>query len=203
MRAIAAILLALSLAAWSSPAHAVTVSKTYSYFTVSGSTLAEIDAEFTRRGPVVAGSSHGHPGATRLEFNTRVGYREQGGRCRVVSAQVDVDAEIILPRWRPDRSASQETRVTWSVLSADIKRHEESHVMIARNHAREMKEEILDLGWFRGCAQAERKVREVTERHLEAHERAQERFDRVEGINFERRLERLLRYRRDGGEAER
>ena len=38
-------------------------------------------------------------------------------------------------------------------------------------------------------------ARQVTQKILAKHDRAQVEFDRVEGINFERRIIRLLRYR--------
>ena len=136
-----------------------------------------------------------------MEFTTRVGYGERNGRCGVVEARVNVKAEMILPRWNRRSRADGDTRLVWDTLAADIKRHEESHVVIARNHAREIEEAVKEVRNQRSCAIAQEKVKEATARILAKHDREQERFDRIENINFESRLLRLLRYRIERMEA--
>lgn len=177
------------------------MAKTYSYFTVGGVTVEEIEKELKRRGPQVKSTGLRHPGATRMEFTTRVGYGERNGRCGVVSASVTVKADMILPRWNRRKSASPDTRLIWDTLSADIKRHEESHVVIARNHARELEETLMGVQRQRGCDAAQEKVKEITARILARHDAEQDRFDRIEGRNFESRLLRLLQYRIERIEA--
>lgn len=183
------------------PAQAASISKTYSYFTIGGSTLEEIEEELKKRGPQVKSTGSRHPGATRMEFTTRVGYGEKNGRCSVVDANVSVKANMILPRWGRRGRSDDDTRLIWDTLARDIKRHEESHVVIAKNHAREMEEALKYIRNERSCAIAAEKVKKVSERVLADHDRAQDRFDKVEGINFEHRLLRLLRYRLEQIEA--
>lgn len=182
-------------------AGAASVAKVYSYFSIGGTTLQEIEAELKRRGPQLNNAGARHPGATRMEFTTRVTYGEQNGRCGVVNADVSVKATVILPRWTRPKRSDQETRLIWDTLSADIKRHEEAHVTIARNHAREMEQALRQIRNQRGCAAAQTKVNDTTARVLAAHDREQERFDRVESIGFERRINSLLRYRIERLEA--
>lgn len=183
----------LALAA--SSAYGASVSRTYSYFAIGGATLEEIEDELKLRGPQVRSTGLRHPGATRMEFTTRVGYGEHDGRCSVVRATVTVKANMILPRWRARNRSDDETRLIWDTLSADIKRHEESHVVIARNHARELEDELQKIRRERSCEAAQEKVAAAQQRILAKHDRAQERFDRIESVNFESRLMRLLNYR--------
>jgi predicted secreted Zn-dependent protease len=182
-------------------ADAASLVKTYSYFTVGGTTVDEIEKELKRRGPQVKSSGLRHPGATRMGFTSKVGYAERGGRCSVVSAAVTVKADMILPRWNRRKAASSETRLIWDTLAADIKRHEESHVVIAKNHARELEEALKLVPRQRDCAKTQEKVKEVTARILAQHDREQDRFDMIEGKNFESRLMRLLQYRIERIEA--
>ena len=190
------LILAAGIALLAGPAaHAASVAKTYSYFTVGGTTVEEIEKELKRRGPQVKSTGLRHPGATRMEFTSRVGYGEKGGRCSVVSASVTVKANMILPRWNRRGAAAPDTRLIWDTLSADIKRHEESHVVIAKNHARELEEVLKGVPRQRDCAAAQARVKEVTARILAKHDREQDRFDMIEGKNFESRLMRLLQYR--------
>lgn len=177
------------------PAQGAGLSKKYSYFSIGGSNLEELEKELNRRGPKVRSTGRRHPGATQMEFNTSVTYARGDNWCRVEKATVLVKAKIILPRWRARRRADQETRIVWDTLSADIKRHEESHVIIAKNHARELEQALMGMGRARNCDLLEAKGGKLAMRVLEKHDKAQARFDRVEGINFEARMLRLLKYR--------
>ena len=190
------------LSVLAAPSEAASLSKTYSYFTIGGTTLEDIERELKVRGPKVQSTGSRHPGATRMEFSTRIGYGEKNGRCSVIQADVQVKADMILPRWNRRARADDDTRLIRDTLSADIKRHEESHVVIARNHAREMEQELKQIRGVKSCALAQKKVEETTARVLAKHDSEQERFDRIEGINFESRLMRLIRYRLERIEAQ-
>lgn len=189
------VLASLIAVAVASPVRAASVVKSYSYFNIGGRTLEELESELNKRGPQMKNTGRRHPGATQMEFTSKVGYAEQADQCSVAKANVIVKAKVILPRWRAPRRAEQDTRLIWNTLSADIKRHEESHVIIAKNHARELEDTLRELGRFKTCEAAQSRVKQVTERVLAKHDREQTRFDRIEGINFESRILRLLQYR--------
>ena len=53
----------------------------------------------------------------------------------------------------------------------------------------------IGIGRKPSCEIAATRAKAVSERVLSRHDRAQDDFDRVEGINFESRIVRLLRYR--------
>ncbi|MBS3647439.1 DUF922 domain-containing protein [Pseudaminobacter sp. 19-2017] len=182
-------------------APAATLTKSYSYFFIGGRTLDEIEAELLKRGPQVKRSGDRHPGATRMEFTTRIGYGEKNGRCRIVKANVIVKAKVILPKWRQANGVDPDVRLIWSTLESDIKRHEESHVVIAKNHARDMEQALLKMSPHKTCKQAAHEAKAITSKFLAKHDAAQSEFDRVEGINFERRLLRLLQNRLERMEA--
>lgn len=190
-------LLALAGAAQMSVAQAATVAKTYSYFSIGGATLPEIESELSRRGPHVQSTGRRHPGATTMQFKTKLGFAEDGGRCSIASATVAVRAKVTLPSWKRPRRAENSTRLIWDTLAADIRRHEERHIEIAKNAARDMEVALRGLGRFPTCKGAAAKAQDVSNRLLEKHDEAQARFDRVEGINFESRIIRLLQYRMD------
>lgn len=194
-------LTAFLIAGMTLPAAAATVNKTYSYFSIGGKTLEEIETELVRRGPHVKSTGKRHPGATQMEFTTRLAYAESDRGCNIMKATVSVRAKMILPRWRQRARADGDTRLIWDTLSSDIKRHEESHVIIAKNHARELEQALTAIGRHKTCRIAAAKAKATSERILAKHDRAQDEFDRVEGINFESRIIRLLRYRMERIEA--
>ncbi|TWG93820.1 putative secreted Zn-dependent protease [Mesorhizobium sp. J18] len=177
------------------PASGASLSRTFSYFSIGGNTLEEIEKQLDARGPHVRSTGRRHPGATQMEFTTRIGYGEGKGRCRIVSADVRVKAKVILPRWRNRKSAEQDVRLIWDTLERDIKRHEESHLSIAKNYARKMERTLQKLRSMPTCAAMAQKAQETTRRVLAEHDAAQDRFDRIESKNFESRILRLLNYR--------
>jgi predicted secreted Zn-dependent protease len=190
------ILLAASLVGLTMlPSAAESLTKTYTYFSVGGRTLDELEDQLNRRGPQVKSTGRRHPGATRMQFNTRLGYAEKNGSCRVTEADVTVNAKVILPRWRQRGKAEQDVRVIWDTLSGDIKRHEEQHVQIAQDHARQLERKLLRLGRQKNCAVAAEKAKATADKVLAEHDRAQARFDEIEAANFEKRLLKLLRQR--------
>ncbi len=186
----------VAVASLSLPAAAAGLSKTYSYFSVGGRTPEEIETDLNRKGPRV-GSTGGwrHPSATQTELTPRITYARGNRGCVISKASVNVQTKIILPRWRSRASADSGTRLYWDTLSVDIQRHEETHVMIARNHARDLELALRNIGWQRDCKVAAAKAKAVSKRIFAQHDRAQREFDRVEGMTFESRITRLLRYR--------
>lgn len=183
----------LAFAAW--PAESADISRTYTYFSIGGKTLSEIEQQLRSRGPHVQSTGQRHPGATRMEFKTRITYKEHKRRCRIADVKVTVDARVFLPRWRNRKTAGPETALVWDTLSKDIKRHEESHLGIAKRYARSIEREIGDLAPHASCETLQARAERVTQKKLEEHDAAQARFDRIESGNFEWRLMRLLNYR--------
>lgn len=189
------IAVALMVGAMGVEASAATLSRTYSYFTIGGRTLGEIEVELSTRGPQVKSTGRRHPGATQMEFTTNIRYQEKDGRCQVISANVNVKANVILPRWKQRAGSEPDVQIFWDTLSADIKRHEEGHVVVAKNHAHELEKALKAIGRQKTCDAAKAKAKEVSAKILAKHDKEQDRFDRVEGINFESRILRLLQYR--------
>ncbi len=173
----------------------VVARKSISYFDIKGRTADELDAALNQRGPLAMGSSSHHPGATKIRFGGNATYSEADGRCYISDVKVTVDTEIILPRWRDRRNADKQLSMIWDTLAADIRRHEDRHVEIARQHARQMERQILALRPAADCDTLQEKANEVTERETERHDADQARFDRIEAINFTSRMQRLLYYR--------
>ena len=84
------LLCALMLALAAQPAGAANLVKTYSYFSIGGRTLDDIENQLSKRGPAVKSTGMRHPGATQMEFTTKVGYIERDGGCAVARASVTV-----------------------------------------------------------------------------------------------------------------
>lgn len=188
------LLLMISAAAASARAETLT-NKTFSYFSVGGRTAAELDDELSKRGPKMKNTGSRHPGATRIRFGGSVTYVRRGEKCYVGDAKVTLTTNIILPRWKHRRTASKSLALIWDTLSSDIKRHEERHAEIARNHARDLERQLKALRPDKDCDRLQQKVDRVTAAAVEAHDKDQARFDRVRSHNFNERMLRLLTHR--------
>ncbi|MDE1158533.1 MAG: DUF922 domain-containing protein [Neorhizobium sp.] len=171
------------------------ISKTYSYFRIGGRTADDLDRELDKRGPETHVEGHRHPGATQIKFGGDVTYVEKGNRCSIGGVRVTLRTKIILPRWANRNRATADLGFIWDTLAADIKRHEERHAEIARNHARRMERDLLALRPQADCDALEEKVADLTRDALAAHDADQLRFDQVEAANFDARMTRLLQYR--------
>jgi len=192
----------MAIAASGPAAAAVIATRSYSYFTIKGKTADQLDQQLSSNGPTASGSSARHPGATKIRFGGDATYVQAGGRCRVGSAKVTVHTQIILPRWTNRRGASKQLSMIWDALSSDIRRHEERHAEIARNQARIMERQILALPPQSTCERMQELVTDVSTRGIDEHDRLQARFDRIEAVNFQNRMIRLLnnRMKTSGGE---
>ncbi|MBP1857027.1 DUF922 domain-containing Zn-dependent protease [Rhizobium herbae] len=194
----AALLIASIVASHSSTAYAETVvNKSITYFSVGGRTAEELDKALSENGPLMKGTGARHPGATRIRFGGTVTYVKHGDRCAVGSAKVTLSTRLILPRWKNRRKASRDLGLVWDTLSSDIKRHEERHAEIARNHARKLERDFLALKPEPDCERMQARVARLSETAIEDHDRDQARFDKMEAANFDRRMIRLLQYRLD------
>jgi len=171
------------------------VHKTVSYFQIGGTTAQDLDRELERRGPYTMSTGARHPGATRIRFGGDVTYVESGGRCRVGSAKVTLKTQLVLPKWKNRKRAGKDLALIWDSLSSDIRRHEERHAEIARQYARKLETSLKGLRPHRDCLAMEIKVAETTGRIIDAHDKDQMRFDRIEAANFENRMIRILNYR--------
>ncbi|UDF29225.1 UNVERIFIED_ORG: DUF922 domain-containing protein [Roseateles sp. XES5] len=178
------------------PARAETItSKSFSYFSVGGRTAAELDEELSKRGPMMKHSGSRHPGATRIKWGGSVTYVRHGNRCAVGEAKVTLSTQIILPRWKNRKRATASLALIWDTLSSDIKRHEERHAEIARNHARDLERTLKRLRPEADCERMQARVDRTTADAVARHDADQARFDRVESKNFNDRMMRLLVHR--------
>ncbi len=177
----------------------VIVRKSTTYFKIGGRTAAELDAELSRKGPFTESTGSRHPGATQIRFGGDLTYTKRGNRCAIEDVRVTVETKLILPRWKNRNRASPEIALLWDALSADIKRHEERHAEIARQHAKLLEQRLLKLRPARDCETLQDRVGAITDEVTVAHDEAQMRFDRIESKNFGDRMSRILRHRLEIG----
>jgi predicted secreted Zn-dependent protease len=186
---------AVLAAACGCPAFAADISKKYNYFAVYGKTAEDLDREIAKRGPKLKLTGTRHPGATSMEFDIKTKFMSDGKYCKLANAYVALDLKLTLPSWKNRKTADTDMAIMWDTLSSDIKRHEERHAIIARNYAIDLERKLEALPRQKDCKIVQANAEKLADGILKAHAKAQADFDKVEAINFEARLARLLEYR--------
>lgn len=105
------------------------------YYTITGSTIDQIDSQLLAHAGQDEGSGHG---TTRSRFEIHKTLQEQPGRCEITALVVRVGITIKLPRWQPRHSVSTSLRSRWEESSDLLKRHEAGH----RDHAIEVAQRL-------------------------------------------------------------
>jgi len=173
--------------------NAAKIYRQYKYYTISGQNAEKLDMALSCQGPYLKSTGNHHPGASHIRFQSDIQLRKTGKYCRVEKANVDVYAKISLPRWKQRRTTKiPELAIIWDVLSQDIKRHEESHVIIARAHASETEYAVRSLVYRRDCQSLQKDIDRIIRRILHQHDESQIRFDYIETKSFGKRFNRLL-----------
>lgn len=185
----------LALSGLATPLEAASIDKKYSYFNIYGKSAEDLDREIARRGPKLKLTGTRHPGATYMNFGLKTKITNDGTYCKLERAFVTLDLKVTLPRWKNRPRASEDMAIMWDTLSADIKRHEERHALIARQYAIDLERALESLPRDRDCKRLQAKAEASADKILSSHAKAQADFDRVETINFEARVARLLEYR--------
>ena len=160
---------------------------------IGGSTLDEIENELNRRGPQIKSSGRRHPGATQMQFTTKIGYAEA--------------RRPLLRRIGHRHGQGQGHPAEMATLQdgrtgcpADL-----GHAVLRHQAPRGKPRGDRQEPCARSGAGAEgasaasatarsppKRPRPITAKILARHDRAQQEFDRVEGMNFESRIMRLL-----------
>lgn len=171
------------------------VRKTTRYFPIHGRTAAELDHQLETKGPHTSGAGTRHPGATKIRFGGTMNYLKSPGSCKIDNIKVTLNITIIMPTWKNRSRTNAGLNLIWDTLASDIKRHEERHAEIAVQHARDLDRRLKALTPTSTCEEMADKVSALTDTVTDEHDADQLRFDRIEAVNFNARMTRLLQYR--------
>ena len=193
-----ALLVQLSIAAlfFSLSAHhagaEVRHTKSIKFFLVEGSTVEELEEALARLGPKANTTGKKHPGLTEIGFGGEVTFLITERQCAIDKVIVELTTNIQIPRWPGRKKADFVLGEAWDVLVADIKRHEEHHAEIAKQHAEKLDSQLIKVKPAPDCETLQRRINRVTSNAMRAHDKEQTDFDRVEADTFESRFDRLI-----------
>ncbi len=110
-----------------------------SYYSVSGNTGQELFNNMLEKGPKIEGKAGHFLATTEIEYDIKnFTMNVRNGRCVTKDFELVVSAKYTYPKWRGSGKASKSTRNAWKKFSQEIVYHEEQHVKIAMDVAKDM-----------------------------------------------------------------
>jgi predicted secreted Zn-dependent protease len=167
------------------------IRKSVVYFTITGNTAEQLEAQLARRGPRISDLGR-HPGGVNIHYSGDVSYHGSGSGCSISKSRVILDVKITLPRWPDRRGASRELVALWDTLQKDISRHENHHAEIAADHAHALQATLRSLPPAGSCDAMRKIVADATKQEIKRQDFDQMQFDMVEMANFKSRMQRLM-----------
>jgi len=128
-----------------------------SYYEVFAQRPSEL-AERLRVGPAVDNERPHAGGLTRVSMRVTPELRLRDGRCRLRSAKIDLDVEIILPRWRGDAPLPDRLRSVWERAKKMIAAHEAKHRENAVRAAEAVSSALREMPSEESCLSLERSL---------------------------------------------
>ena len=172
-------------------ASAVEIVRDNQTYQVLGTTRDEILAGMRRLAPLDPATGEPRDALTRWELDWRYDTREGVQGCDIARVWTTLKVTTILPRHGAASTLPDDLRQEWTRILQRLTDHEEAHVRIATDAAREV-ETSLDRLHRPNCATIERDAREMGEtivQRARARERAydtQSNYGKTEGANFRR-----------------
>lgn len=165
-----------------SDAHAkVILKERVKFYTVTGSTGAELYKSMIKNGPDHGGNRKDVLASTSFKFDFKNDvFQIKRNRCVLTNLDIIVDVTYTYPKWRGSKKASKATRRAWKNFEKIAVLHEKEHVKITRKFAKDYEKALKK---SRRSAKLECEKQSVGERfrttyQIRRHERLHRLFDR-------------------------
>jgi predicted secreted Zn-dependent protease len=151
------------------------------YYSVTGSTGAELYKSMVKNGPDHGGAKRNVLASTSFKFNFENDvFTIRRNRCILTNLDIVVDVTYTYPRWRGSKNASPETRRAWKNFEKAAIIHEKEHVKITRKFAKDYEKALMKSRRKASDDCAKQSVGELfrTSYQIRKHERLHKRFDK-------------------------
>tara|TARA_R110000751_G_scaffold14886_1_gene48227 strand:- start:607 stop:1158 length:552 start_codon:yes stop_codon:yes gene_type:complete len=100
------------------------------------------------------------------------------GQCRIVTASTEVTVTAHMPRLQPDAKRPTSVQQQWDGYVLALQAHQEKHVDLALDYARQIEEAILALPPATACSQLSQAANAAGQRLLSGLEAASREYDK-------------------------
>ncbi len=147
-------------------------------YDISGTTLAELNAEARRSGPVSKASGARVWGMCTWRVTWTYSRTGGEGKCAVDKFTITVGAIIDLPRWTNRDAAPGNVQGSWDRFAAALRLHEDGHKDIGVRAGNDLAGRLRALPPEKSCAELDRKVTALGDRVLSEYRLLDEAYDR-------------------------
>ncbi len=154
-------------------------------YDIRGSTIRELKAAMREHGPSGTGAPSADRnkivvGRTSTTFAWTFQHVKTQDGCTAKSIAVTLEARVVMPLWTDKLLATYALQAEWDRYRADVERHEQRHVDIAFETARELERGLAEARSEK-CGDLQAVMRAIAEGHMERDRRNQREFDAREG----------------------
>ncbi len=160
------------------PPPGLTVTAEESPYEVFGTTAAEIRQSIDDRGPIEDGRRWSGYTHWQIDWSYRYGMRS--GSCEIVHVEVAYSSRVVLPDWRASSGTPTSLRRDWERYLSALRTHEEGHVAIGAEAAREVLARIGSLT-APSCSGMSERANRVGNRTLDEYRGMQRAYDAETG----------------------
>jgi predicted secreted Zn-dependent protease len=118
----------------------VSLDPKFVYYSVTGSSVAELRASIARNGPKQGTAPRDSKTETEFFYNTK--FTVVGGVCRFSNVRIRVVTVYTLPKWINRDEASAELKARWDAYAQSLRQHQDGHAADA-NWGRQSKSTAL------------------------------------------------------------
>lgn len=185
---VSALIIAFAALATGSPQAAVAepiLKQTNTTYDIRGSNIRELKAAMRAHGPSSVGSNSAEHntiivGQTATSISWTYQYIKERNGCFPNNVTVTLVARVLLPLWNDKLHATYALQDEWDRYRLEVERHEQRHVEIAYEGARNLERGIKTARADK-CEDLKAVIRTITDSHLEQTRQKQHEFDAREG----------------------
>jgi predicted secreted Zn-dependent protease len=159
--------------------------QTTATYDIRGTSIRELKAAMREHGPSSTGSNSTDRniiivGQTSTTFSWSFQSVKERDGCFPRNITITLEARVLIPLWTDKLLATYPLQDEWDRYRVDVERHEQRHVEIAYDSAREL-ERGLAAARSEKCEDLKTAMRAIADGHLEKNRQKQREFDAREG----------------------
>ncbi len=164
------------IVASATPTATVKVSTRTAYYDIQGTTAEQLGTQLYQQGPLDVGGKR-FAGKTDGSLGWSYSYSKPGGKCALVTANIELEVVFSLPRWDIPPNTPPELVDKWNKFSAALQTHENGHRDIFTTKSYEFAENVKALPVFATCDELNRAITLAGQRMVDESQRQNIEYD--------------------------
>lgn len=146
------------------------------YYEVQGKTVTEIKTSLNNNSPIFENGRKFHA-RTNWNFKWNFSWQEFSNSCKITSVKTSLDIKYIFPKLTNYSSLSPSLKKQWDQYYQALVKHEEGHKNLAIKAAKDIENNILQLGQKNTCQNLEKEANNLGNKILQESNKQQQKYD--------------------------